>query len=59
MADQPAYLRYLDAAQKIIEQIKMTQSESLLKAAEICADSIAAGPSAFGPTPRSSPPCWR
>ncbi len=43
MADQPAYLRYLDAAQKIIEQIKMTQSESLLKAAEICADSIAAG----------------
>jgi hypothetical protein len=29
----PAYLRYLEAAQKIIEQVRATQGENLLRAA--------------------------
>jgi len=39
----PAYLRYLEAAEKIIEQVRTTQADNLLKAAAICTDSIAAG----------------
>lgn len=34
---------YLEASRKIVEQIQATQSEKILRAAEICTDSIAAG----------------
>jgi uncharacterized phosphosugar-binding protein len=40
---QPASSRYLEAARTIVERITSTQSENLLRAAEICTDSIAAG----------------
>ena len=43
MAQRQAYLRYLDAAGKIIEQVRTTQAENILKASQICTDSIAAG----------------
>ena len=43
MGQLQAHLRYLDAAQNIVEQIRATQTENLLKAAAICTDSIAAG----------------
>ena len=36
-------LRYLDAAREIVEKVQRTQSEAIGKAAQICADSIAAG----------------
>lgn len=43
VAKEPAYLRYLEAARQIMERVRATQAENILKAAEICADSIAAG----------------
>lgn len=43
MGQSQAYLRYLEAAQKILEQVRATQAENILKAAAICTDSIAAG----------------
>ncbi len=43
MPKSQPYERYFEAARKIVEQIQTTQSENILKAAEICADSIAAG----------------
>jgi len=36
-------LAYLDAAQKILERIRTTQTQAISAAAQICADSIAAG----------------
>lgn len=43
MESQPAYLKYLDAVEAIFAKIRSTQGESILKAAEICAESIASG----------------
>lgn len=43
MAEAQPYLRYLEAAREILERVRTTQGENLLKAAEICTDSIAAG----------------
>lgn len=43
MTKPQAYLRYLEAAGKIVERIRETQSENILKAADICVNSIAAG----------------
>jgi uncharacterized phosphosugar-binding protein len=38
-----ASLRYLDAATALIKRVQETQAKNILRAAEICADSIAAG----------------
>jgi uncharacterized phosphosugar-binding protein len=43
MAEPQPFLRYLEAAQQIIEQVRETQAENILKAAEICTNSIAGG----------------
>lgn len=43
MTQTQSALRYLEAAQRIIEQVRATQAENLLQAAAICTDSIAAG----------------
>ena len=43
MSNESASLRYLVEAQKIVEQVRATQAENILKAAVICTDSIAAG----------------
>jgi uncharacterized phosphosugar-binding protein len=43
LAEKQPYLRFLEAAREIIERVRATQAENILKAAEICADSIAAG----------------
>lgn len=43
MAKPQAYLRYLEAAGKIVGRIKETQGENIRQAATICVDSIAAG----------------
>ncbi len=43
MTKPQAYVRYLEAASKIVERIRETQSENILKAADICVNSIAAG----------------
>ena len=42
MTQTQSAFRYLEAAQKIIEQVRGTQGENLLKAAALCTDSIAA-----------------
>jgi uncharacterized phosphosugar-binding protein len=42
VAKPQAYLRYLEAAGKIVERIRETQSENIMEAAKICVDSIAA-----------------
>lgn len=43
MAKPQACLRYLDAAANIINRVRETQAENILRAAEICAQSIASG----------------
>ncbi len=43
MTKQQAHRRYLEAAQKIIARVGETQADNIVKAAEICTDSIAAG----------------
>ena len=43
MTHTQSAFRYLEAAQRIVEQVRATQAENLLKAADICTDSIAAG----------------
>jgi len=43
MTSNQAYARYLELARQIVERIEQTQRENILRAAEICTDSIAAG----------------
>ena len=43
MTERQASLRYLEAAQRIVGQVRSTQAANIFKAAEICTDSIAAG----------------